>query len=149
MSGERLLPIMRTTDSGGAVRQFCRFVAVGLANSAIGFAVIVAALRAGLGDYRANALGYGVGLCVSYVLQRRWAFAVTHRANVREVSLFLAAAGSAYAANLGVIFVARRAGHSDSPVAQAVAMAAYSLVFFTLSRLVVFAGPAGTVRGSR
>jgi putative flippase GtrA len=137
------------TEDHGPVRHFLRFIAVGLANSAIGFAVIVAGLRAGLGDYRANALGYAVGLCVSYVLQRRWAFAVSHRADAREVVLFLAAAGSAYAANLAVILAARRAGHSDSPVAQAVAMAAYSLVFFALSRLVVFARRADAARGSR
>jgi putative flippase GtrA len=125
------------------VRQFARFIAVGAANSVIGYAVILAGLRAGLGDYRANALGYAVGLAVSYTLQRRWAFAVRHRPDMREAILFLGTAGIAYGANLAVIFAARRAGHSDSAVAQALAMAAYSLMFFTLSRMVVFAERPG------
>jgi len=137
------------TPANGPARQFLRFVAVGLANSAIGFAVIVAGLRAGLGDYRANALGYGVGLCVSYVLQRRWAFAVRHRADAREIVLFLVTAGSAYAANLAVIFAARRVGYSESPVVQGLAMATYSLVFFAGSRLVVFAGRPDAAGRSR
>ena len=121
---------------------FLRYCAVGLVNSAVGYAVILLGLRLGLGDYAANAIGYAVGLALSYILQRCWAFAVTTPPSWREGARFLAAASLAYAANLAVLHTARAMGHVGSPLAQAAAMIAYSLSFFALSRFVVFAGRA-------
>ena len=126
-----------------ALLQFSRFLAVGLVNSVVGYAIILGGLRAGLGDYAANATGYAVGLMIAYVLQRRFVFAVKRARTTGEILRFLAAAGLAYGVNLGVIHTARAMGHVASPLAQAVAMASYSLTFFGLSRLLVFAAPSG------
>lgn len=123
-----------------------RYCAVGLVNTAVGYSIILMGLWLGLGDYPANAAGYIVGIIVSYVLQRRWAFAVTTPPTLREATRFCAAAALAYGANLGVIHVARSLGYVANPVAQAIAMVAYSATFFLLSRFVVFApAPAGQI----
>ena len=102
-----------------------RFLTVGLLNTAVGYTIILLALAMGAGDYVANAAGYAVGLVLAYVLHRRWTFAVTSLASVREMGLFAASAMAAYAANLSIIYFARSMGHVDSPLVQVAAMAAY------------------------
>lgn len=50
-----------------------RFLIVGLVNTAVGLSVIFACKAlAGLGDALSNAVGYTVGLAVSFVLNRSW-----------------------------------------------------------------------------
>jgi putative flippase GtrA len=139
LSGEDAtgLPIIKRARE--TIALLSRYLAVGLVNTAIGYSIILIGLRLGMGDYLANAAGYIVGLAVSYVLQRRWAFAVSTPPSVREAGRFCAAALLAYGANLAVIHLARSMGYVGSPIAQAVAMVAYSMTFFVLSRFVVFA----------
>ena len=53
-----------------------RFALVGCANTLFGFAVIMAVgWLLQLGDVAANAIGYGCGLVLSFVLNRRTPFA--------------------------------------------------------------------------
>lgn len=59
----------------GDLREAGRFLSVGVANTVVGLLVIYAAkffLR--LGDVPANALGYAVGLLLSFALNSRWTF---------------------------------------------------------------------------
>jgi putative flippase GtrA len=52
-----------------------RFGVIGVLNTVVGLAVILLAREAaGWSDVAANALGYGVGLSLSFVLNRRWTF---------------------------------------------------------------------------
>jgi putative flippase GtrA len=52
-----------------------RFGAVGLLNTLVGLLVILASRSAlGLPEVAANAVGYAVGLMVSFLLNRRWTF---------------------------------------------------------------------------
>lgn len=118
--------------------RFATFLAVGLANTAVGLGIAFAALRMGAGDYRANALGYGVGMAVSYTLNRRFTFADGAGEHGRQAPRFLLAAGLSYLINLAVIALGHRLGLRESMVLQVLAMGAYSLSFFALSRLFVF-----------
>ena len=115
-----------------------RFGLTGLANSAVGWAVIFGGLWAGLGDFAANAAGFGVGLVLSFTLNRRFTFGVTGAVGVREVARFLAAFAVAYAANLAVLDVARDALGNGNPLAQLPAIGAYVVIFFALSQFFVF-----------
>lgn len=115
-----------------------KFGLVGLLNTAVGFSVILAALAAGLGDYAANALGYGLGFAVSYLLNRHWTFGVRQRISAVEVARFGFAVAFAYSANLLVLSAFRMAGWLDQPIAHLTGMAFYSLSFYTLSRVLVF-----------
>ena len=115
-----------------------KFGLVGLLNTAIGFSIILAALAAGFGDYAANALGYGLGFMLSYVLNRYWTFAVRQPTSVAEMARFGGAAAFAYSANLLILGAFRTAGWVDQPVVHLMGMVLYSLSFYALSHLLVF-----------
>lgn len=115
-----------------------RFALAGLANSAVGWAVIFGGLWAGLSGLVANAAGFGVGLVLSFTLNRRFVFGLTGAVQGREVAKFLAAFAVAYAANVAVLSAAQSSLGSDNPLAQLPAIGVYALIFFLLSQLFVF-----------
>jgi len=115
-----------------------RYGAVGVANTLIGYVIIVSALWLGAGDYLANALGYGLGLWFAYLLHRHWTFQVSHRRTLAEVVRFYVSAAISYAANVGFLTLARSAGYVDNPLAQLAAMGVYSLTFLLIVNVWVF-----------
>lgn len=115
-----------------------RFALTGLANSAVGWAVIFGGLWAGLSGYAANAAGYAVGLMLSFTLNRGFVFGVRGEISGREVARFLAAFGVAYGCNLAVLVAAQSVLGADNPLAQLPAIAAYVVIFFLLSQRFVF-----------
>lgn len=115
-----------------------RFGLTGLANSAVGWAVIFGGLWAGLGGLTANAAGYAVGLMLSFTLNRRFVFGVTGAVSAREVVRFLSAFAIAYGANVAVLIAAQSVLGADSPLAQLPAIGAYIVIFFLLSQFFVF-----------
>lgn len=115
-----------------------RFGLTGLANSAVGWAVIFGGLWAGMSGLAANAAGYAVGLVLSFTLNRRFVFGVTAAVRGREVAKFLAAFAVAYGANVAVLRAVQPVLGADSPLAQLPALAAYIVIFFVLSQLFVF-----------
>ncbi len=115
-----------------------RFALAGLANSAVGWAMIFAGLWAGLSGLAANAAGFGVGLVLSFTLNRRFVFGVTGAVQGREVAKFLAAFAVAYGINVVVLYAAQSVLGADSPWAQLPAIGAYVVIFFLLSQLFVF-----------
>lgn len=119
-----------------------KFGLVGLLNTAFGFSIILSALALGLGDYAANALGYGFGLVLSFVANRYWTFAVREPMSATELARFGAVAVQAYAANLLVVGAFRMAGWIDEPVVHLIGITLYSALFYVLSRLLVFGGDA-------
>ncbi len=116
----------------------CRFILVGLLNTAIGYGFILAALWAGAGDYPANMIGFGLGLPISYALHRVWTFRPQHRAGLAEIWRYLGAFAVSYAFNLGVIAAGRQAGYVENPFVQGLAICTYAAVFYVISRLLVF-----------
>lgn len=122
--------------------RLARFLLTGVANSAVGWAVIFAGLWAGMSDVAANAAGFAVGLVLSFTLNRRFVFGVTGAVRGREVAKFLAAFTVAYSANLGVLFAGRAVLGPGNPIAQLPAIATYVIIFFALSQLFVFRTPA-------
>ena len=125
-----------------------RYGAVGVANTLIGYLIILAALWLGAGDYLANALGYGLGLWFAYLLHRRWTFQVAHKRSLAEIVRFYVSAGISYAANIGFLTFARSLGYVDHPVAQLAAMGVYSVTFLLIVNVWVFAHPDKPVPGT-
>ena len=118
-----------------------RFGLAGIANTLAGF-LVIAALDLGLGvePRIANAAGYGVGLTVSFILNRAFVFRSVRRARTTGPR-FLAAAFFAFALNQIVLSVALGAlgrTSGDRIAAQLLAMAAYTAAMFILCRLWVF-----------
>jgi putative flippase GtrA len=120
------------------IARLLRFVLTGLANSAVGWTVIFGGLWAGLSGLVANAAGYGVGLILSFTLNRRFVFGVGGAVSGREVARFLAAFGIAYGVNVAVLMAGQSVWGESSPLAQLPALAAYVAVFFVLSQWFVF-----------
>jgi putative flippase GtrA len=118
-----------------------RYGVVGIANTLIGYAIILAALWLGAGDYLANALGYGISLWFAYLLHRHWTFQISHQRSLAEVIRFYVSAGISYAANLGFLTFARALGYVDHPLAQLAAMGVYSATFLLIVNVWVFTHP--------
>jgi putative flippase GtrA len=120
------------------IARLFRFVLTGLANSAVGWAVIFGGLWAGMSGLAANAAGYAVGLALSFTLNRRFVFGMTGAVSGREVAKFLAAFAVAYGANVAVLLAAQSVLGVDSALAQLPAIGAYIVIFFVLSQFFVF-----------
>lgn len=119
-------------------QRLLRFLLTGLANSAVGWAVIFGGLWAGLSGLVANAAGYAVGLVLSFTLNRRFVFGVTGAVAGREVVRFLAAFAAAYGINVAVLLAAQLVLGAGNPLAQLPAIAVYVVIFFLLSQRFVF-----------
>lgn len=121
-----------------------RFGVVGVANTAIGLTILYGALFAGLGDFASNALGYGSGLVVSFVLHRGWTFAGRSKSLQRDAVGFIFAWVAAYLANLATIALGRELGFLDNPLVQLAGVAVFSVAFYLLISRMVFAGAASS-----
>lgn len=119
-----------------------RFSVVGIVNTAVGLAVLYGALFAGLGDFAANALGYGCGLVLSFVLHRGWTFAGRTKSLPRDAVGFMLAWIAAYGANLGAIALGRSLGYIDNPIVQLAGVVVFAATFYVITSRMVFADPA-------
>lgn len=126
------------TATGSVQFQFARFVIVGAFNTVTGLACLFAAKALlGWGDLAANAGGYGIGLVISFVLNRAWTF--RDRGRVSPAMLrFCGAFVVAYLANLATVFALRDLAGVDSYLAQAAGIVPYAVLFFAASRAFVF-----------
>jgi putative flippase GtrA len=118
--------------------RFAKFMLVGLANTVVGLGSIYAAKWwGGFGDVSANLLGYGLGLGVSFVLNKVWTFRFfgrTAAALTRFVLVFIVA----YSANLLTLLLLVGPLGIDSYFAQAMSIVPYTLIFYLGSRHFAF-----------
>ena len=126
-----------------SLRIAVRFLLTGLVNVAVGLTtIIVCAELLGWSPYLANAAGYVVGLTTGFVLNRSWTFGDRRRATV-TAPRYVMAFGISYGANLAVLAAGLRLLSLPATLAQAAALATYSLVFYLLCRYFVFEPDAG------
>jgi putative flippase GtrA len=120
------------------LRQSIRFATVGLANTAIGLAAIYAVMFFfQTGPAIANAIGYAIGLAVSFSLNRVWTFN-SDRPVGHVLPKFLLVAALSYLLNLGAVVAA--ASHSVNPyLAQLLGVGIYTVCVFFGCRWFVFA----------
>lgn len=117
-----------------------RFGAVGLVNTAIGLGTIYALMLFFRADPAfANAVGYSVGLTVSFVLNRGWTFQDT-RPTSRVLPRFLLIVAGAYLVNLGAVLAATLHFSANPYLAQVLGVAVYTICMFLGCR-VVFSAP--------
>lgn len=115
-----------------------RFFLVGVANTLLGLSIIFGAkFFFHAGDFVANFIGYGVGICLSFFLNSRWTFAYSGTL-LPAVLKFVVATAVAYGANLvTVIFVLHYLDWNDY-VAQAIGMPIYVVTSYLANRYIVF-----------
>ena len=120
------------------MNQFSRFLSVGVANTALGYAVIFGCMYlAGLSPELSNAAGYAVGLLVSYFLNRHFTFRSAQRRStefVRFGIVFLVA----YTANLVVLIVLVRTLEVHAGLSQLIAGIIYVGTAYLLNKHYVF-----------
>lgn len=121
------------------VRQSMRFGMVGVVNTALGLSAIYALMFfLGTGPALANFVGYGLGLAVSFALNRVWTFrSALPMAHVLPKYLLVAA--SCYLLNLGAVLACTSYLSANPYLAQPVGMAVYTVSVFLSCRWFVFA----------
>jgi putative flippase GtrA len=117
-----------------------RYAMVSVINTLVGYTCILV-LQIGLGwrPIVANFGGYSVGFVISYMLNHRFTFA-SKQSHRRGLPLFAAAVATCYALNVVVLIVAADLLLLPPALAQALAVVAYGVALYVLSRRLVF-GP--------
>jgi putative flippase GtrA len=131
--------------------RFVSFLFVGLANTAIGVGVIAGGILAGLPPLAANASGFLVGLCVSFVLNSRFTFGV-RTGNGWMVLRYLVAFLVAYGCNLGTVLLLDHLFPGQVVLTHVAGIVPYTIVFFLLAEVFVFGNShvrPGGIRGRR
>lgn len=130
------------------LRQSLRFGIVGLLNTAVGLAAIYAVLLIfRTGPAVANAVGYTIGLALSFMLNRLWTFGSRHRA-AALLPRYLLVVLIAYLLNLATVLTLVWLIEANPYTAQLPGMAVYTLAMFGGSRWFVFA-PASVAQAGQ
>ena len=127
------------------VARIARFLSVGMLNTLVGFSIIFGSKwMLEWTDLWANALGYTVGLCVGFTLNRSWTFEIQDGQIVERSRRYLVTFFMAYLVNVVVLMVGLNVLEINSYLAQVLTMPFYSAVFYLLCRKWVFRTPIGT-----
>jgi putative flippase GtrA len=114
------------------------FLVTGVANSIVGFSTIFFCLFIGSDGITANIAGYAVTLTCSFLLNRHYVFGVRGTISHAEIIRFIAVFITAFGVNMSVLLLSQSSLGEGSAVAQVLAVGAYTLVFYPLTRLFVF-----------
>ncbi len=118
--------------------QLLRYLVVGLANTMLGFAMILALdLGLGVNSLVSNAVGYVAGAICSYLLNRSYTFR-SQRMHRKALPEFLALMLVCWLINAAILSIARNALLWPALPSQALAVATYTILFFLGSRRFVF-----------
>jgi putative flippase GtrA len=120
------------------IHQSLKFLMVGLVNTAIGLLSIYAIIfffnaHPGL----ANAIGYAIGLAVSFALNRIWTFSDS-QSIMKVLPRYLTVAGISYLLNLGVVLIGVDYFGIGPYLVQLFGMAVYTPTMFLGCRFFVF-----------
>lgn len=119
------------------IPSFVRFLLVGGVNTVLGLAVIYLTKWSGLADVPANFVGYAVGLCVSFALNKQWTFDY-RGATAPAFARFLPVIALAYVLNLLTVISAIDVLHMNGYAAQALGILPYTAFTYLASRYFAF-----------
>lgn len=120
------------------MRQFFRFVTVGVFNTLLGYCVIFASMYlAKMSPESSNVAGYAVGLIASYILNRKYTFNSSHDRR-REIVRFLVVFVFSYALNFTVLVVLIHGFGTNEGVSQVLSGLVYVVSSFTMNKYYVF-----------
>lgn len=120
------------------MKQFSRFLLVGFANTALGYAVIFSCMYlGGLMPELSNVIGYLVGLMVSYFLNRNFTFRSSQQRSTEFVRFFIVFL-TAYTANITALVVLVRSLMVHAALSQVIAGVIYIGTSYLLNKHYVF-----------
>lgn len=129
------------------MKQFGRFLVVGVCNTVIGYGIIFGLMYGvNLTPEISNAVGYSICLIISYILNRKFTFK-SKQTWRSELSKFLTVFIIAYAVNLVVLVALIRGINLNSGISQIIAGAAYVMSSYFLNKLFCFQEPLGKFKG--
>lgn len=124
------------------VRQSLRFGAVGVINTGTGLGVIYGLMYfLGVAPVLANAVGYTIGLGVSFLLNRAWTFN-NSQPIVRVLPKYLLTAATCYLLNVGVVVACTSYLLVNAYLAQLAGIAVYTSCLFLGCNWFVFTKPS-------
>jgi putative flippase GtrA len=120
------------------MKQFFRFLAVGVLNTLLGYCIIFFCMYlAKMSPEVSNVVGYLVGLVTSYILNKKYTFRSKQNRRV-EIFRFLAVFVIAYAANFLVLIVLIHKIGVHEGVSQVLAGVIYVAASFIMNKHYVF-----------
>lgn len=122
------------------IRQLGRYTLTGGLNTLIGFAVIVGLLSLGVSDISANAIGFSLGLLISFFMNRSWTFRQVSKPKAAEIALFILSFCVAYTVNLSIILFGKTLGFGGSWLLHLAGVLGYAGSFYLLSKKLIY-GP--------
>jgi putative flippase GtrA len=126
----------------GITRQALLFGLVGLANTIIGLLAIYAVLYFfGADAAIANAIGYAIGMVVSFLLNRLWTFGDS-RSIVKVLPRYLMTAAISYLLNLSVVLIGTHYFGVGPYQVQFFGIGVYTVAMFLGCRWFVFNVPS-------
>ena len=120
------------------MKQFFRFLTVGVCNTILGYCVIFASMYlANMSPESSNVTGYTVGLVASYILNRKYTF--NSKQNRRsEIVRFLAVFVVAYASNFAVLVILIHRIGIHEGASQVLAGIVYVVASYIMNKYYVF-----------
>ena len=126
------------------MKQFFRFLTVGVFNTALGYCVIFACMYLiNMSPESSNVAGYTVGLIASYVLNRKYTFNSIQNQR-SEIIRFLAVFVVAYALNFIVLVILIHKIDIHDGVSQVLAGLVYVVTSFIMNKYYVFKTPTSS-----
>lgn len=119
-------------------KQFLRFCAIGVLNTAVDYAVFsIVSLFSG-NIYLAQTCGYAAGVLNSYTLNRRWTFSTEKGFFSRELTRFIVVNLISYAASLGALWLLADVLGINKYFAKILLIGVTLVINYALSRVWVF-----------
>lgn len=116
-----------------------KYAVAGVINTCVGYAVFFVLLRwIGFGPAISNTIGYAVALLVAFLLNKYFVFSKS-KARGSAVGRFAVSFCVAFLLNQFVLLILLGWFNLRAEIAQIFAMAAYSVIFYLLSKCFVFA----------
>lgn len=120
------------------MKQFFRFLTVGVINTLLGYCVIFSCMYLlKMSPESSNVVGYAVGLVASYSLNRKFTFNSTQK-RLNEIVRFLVVFAVAYGLNFAVLVLLIHNFNIHAGVSQVLAGVAYVVVSFVMNKFYVF-----------
>ena len=128
------------------MRQFSRFVVVGILNSVWGYSLIFGFMWFfGWTPVVSNVAGYAISLITSFFLHRNFTFESQGKRRYEFVK-FVIVFCVAYGANIAALYLLVESYNTNAYLSQILAGFLYVVISFVLNKLFVFVGHISSVR---
>ena len=118
-------------------KTFYKYLIVGVINTIVGYGVIFSLMYLGTSPEISNVIGYAVGICVSYVLNKTYTFKSKAHPK-KEFPKFVASLLLAYGLNFLTLVICIRVIHINAYVSQIISGAVYTVSGFLFTKYFAF-----------